>query len=89
VTDADNKIALVERHMRHLIACDTLCMFSWSDWDRVVGKKSSAIKREFEKQYPALFKAYEDYKDLRLVHYILKNHPEWKKKLPQKIEFPK
>ena len=88
MTDEMDKIVLVEKHMRHLIACDTLFLFSWSDWERVVGKKRRAIKREFEKRYPKLLKAYEDSRDLSMVNWYLSLHPEWKKKLPKKIEFP-
>jgi len=85
----DDKLELVEKHIRHLIAHDSLAAFSWSDWLNVVGVRTvPTLKRAFEAKYPALFKAYYEYQDLSHVHYILDKHPEWKEKLPTRIYFP-
>ena len=88
-TDLDEKFALIEKRMRHLIKINELFHFNWKQWETLIGKRGQAIRDNFAKRYPALCKAYEDHKDLGLIHYILNQHPEWKNKLPEKIEFPK
>jgi len=84
----DDKLELVEKHMRHLIANNNLSCFSWSDWLKIVGVSTApTLKRAFEAKYPALFKAYYDHCDLSHINYILDKHPEWREKLPTEIKF--
>lgn len=85
----EDKLALVEKHMRHLIANDSLIHFSWSDWLNIVGVRTDAtLKKMFKAKYPDLFKAYYDARDLSLINHLLDRHPEWREKLPTEIRFP-
>ena len=85
----EDKLALVEKHMRHLIANNALYNFSWSSWLSIVGIKTNVRLREaFKARYPELFKAYNEYQDLSLINHLLDKHPEWREKLPTEIQFP-
>ena len=85
----DDKLELVEKHMRHLIANNNLSWFSWSDWLNIVGVSTNlTLRKAFKARYPELYSAYNAYIDLRLINHLLDKHPEWREKLPTEIEFP-
>lgn len=84
----EDKLELVEKHMRHLIANNNLSCFSWSDWLNIVGLRTTVtLRRAFKMRYPDLFKAYNEHVDLSLINHLLDKHPEWREKLPTEIKF--